>query len=229
MCYNKIKSVSNETTKEKTVIIKNLFLFNGLSDNDKENIISSLSEIKSFKKGEIIYAAESFSNALGILIKGSAFAVTNNGNKVLMNRFEQGKCFGAAAVFGADNTYSSTVTADTDCTVLFIPEKQLKDIFAKYPVTALNYIKFLSGKIRFLNSKLSMLSCSSAEDTVLTYFSSVADSFGIAKIPKNMTQLSKMLGLGRATLYRCLDSLQEQGYILKENNYVKVIKNEKNS
>ena len=72
-----------------------------------------------------------------------------------------------------------------------------------------------------------MLSCINAEDTVLKYFVSVADSTGRAEIPKNMTKLSKMLGLGRATLYRCFDSLEKGGYIIRENNYVKVIKNEK--
>ena len=44
---------------------------------------------------------------------------------------------------------------------------------------------------------------------------------------KSMTLLASGLGLGRATLYRSLDTLQEKGIILRENNIVKVIKNEK--
>ena len=209
--------------------LKEIFLFQGIENGEKEKIITEFSEIKSFKKGEIIYSAENFSNALGVLLSGKAFAVTNNHNKVLMNRFEEGTCFGAAAVFGADSSYSSTVLAETDCKVQLISEDELKAIFSKFPVTALNYIKFLSNKIRFLNKKLSMLSCISAEDTVFKYFVSAADDTGIAEIPQNMTKFSKMLGLGRATLYRCFDSLEKNGYIIRENNFVKVIKNEKNS
>ena len=41
--------------------------------------------------------------------------------------------------------------------------------------------------------------------------------------------LAKMLGMGRATLYRALDSLEAEGYIIKQNNLIKVIENEKNS
>ena len=44
-----------------------------------------------------------------------------------------------------------------------------------------------------------------------------------------MTLLAKTLGLGRATLYRSLDNLERDGIILRENNNIKVIKNEKNS
>lgn len=204
--------------------LKEIFLFQGLENKDTEKIISEFSKVQSFKKGEVIYSADNFSNALGVLISGKAFAVTNNQNKVLMNRFEDGTCFGAAAVFGADASYASTIVAQTDCKVQFIEEEELKKIFSRYPATALNYIKFLSNKIRFLNKKLSMLSCMNAEDTVFKYFVSVADSSGEALIPKNMTEFSKMLGLGRATLYRCLDTLEKRGYIIRENNYVKVIK-----
>jgi len=207
--------------------LENLFLFDGLNSNEKKKIISNLSKPCEFKKDEIIYTAKSFSKAIGILVCGKAFAVTNNGNRVLMNNFEEGTCFGAAAVFGTDDTYASTVTARTAATVLFITEAELSDMFSLYPITALNYIKFLSEKIRFLNSKLSMLSCSNAEDTVFRYLNSAKDSLGITTIPKSMTQLAKMLGLGRATLYRCLDTLEKQGYILRENNSIKVIKNEK--
>jgi predicted transcriptional regulator len=81
--------------------------------------------------------------------------------------------------------------------------------------------------VRFLNKKLSVLSCSNAEDTVLKYLSSVTDGENYALIPKNMTLLSKMLGIGRATLYRTLDNLETSGRILRENNKIKVINNEK--
>ena len=108
-------------------------------------------------------------------------------------------------------------------------EEILKYIFEKYPKTSLNYITFLTEKVRFLNKKLNLLSCQSAEETVYSYLSNISDSEGDAKIPVSMTLLSKMLGLGRATLYRCFDALEKEGKITRENNSIKVIKNEKNS
>lgn len=133
-------------------------------------------------------------------------------------------CFGAAAVFGGDKTYVSTITAKSDCSILFITETQLKSIFESYPITAVNYITFLSDRVRFLNNKLCVISCMSAEDTVLTYLLNSCDSDGYANIPKNMTLFAKTLGLSRASLYRVLDNLEKSGNILKENKNIKVIK-----
>ena len=209
--------------------LNDLFLFSGLEDGDKDNIISSLSTPKNFKKGETIYSESVFPDAIGIVLKGEAFAVTNNQNRLYMNKFTVGTTFGAAAVFSESDNFVSTVTAKTDVTILFITENQLKEMFLKYPVTSLNYISFLSKKIHFLNQKVGLLSNQSAEDTVLNYLTSIADSNLTAQLPNNMTLLSKTLGISRASLYRCLDSLENNGFIIKEKNKVKVIKNEKNS
>ncbi len=205
----------------------NLFIFDGLSEQDTAQISALFPEPQRYKKGEVIYSGETFKNALGFVVKGTAVAVSNNDNKVYLKSFDQNMCFGAAALFGGKDTYVSTITAKTDIEILFIPEEQLKEIFTKYPKTAINYIAFLSDKVRFLNTKLRVISCMSAEDTVLTYLSNVTDSDGYANIPKNMTIFAKMLGLSRASLYRALDILENNGSILKENNKFKVIKNEK--
>lgn len=209
--------------------LSNIFLFCGLTDSQKEKIISNLNKPIKFKKGECIYSKEKFPNAIGYILKGEAYAVANNQNSLYMKNFVKGDCFGAAAVFSNDENFVSSITAKTDLTVLFISEKELEKIFLEYPLTSLNYIKFLSDKIRFLNKRLGLLSSGKAEDTILNYLKAASDEEGIAQIPDNMTRLSKTLGISRASLYRCLDALESGGFILKEKNIIKVIKNEKNS
>ncbi len=204
-----------------------LFLFKNLKEIEIEKIIAQLPKPLKFKKGEIIYSADTFKNAIGFILKGTAFAVSNNENKIYLKMFNENMCFGAAAVFGGTENYVSTITAKTDCEILFITEKTLEKIFTNHPKCAINYIAFLSDKVRFLNTKLRVISCVSAEDTILTYLSSVDSANGYANIPENMSLFAKMLGLSRATLYRALDILEKNGSILKENNKIKVIKNEK--
>lgn len=203
---------------------ENIFLLNGLSEKEKKEITSCFAEAVSFKKGEIIYSEDVYPNAIGYVLCGKAAAVTNNGNNIHMRTFEAGTCFGVAAIFGGDSHYVSTITAKTDIKILFITEDELKSIFLKYPKTATNYIEFLSNKIRFLNTKLSVISCNNADDTVLKYLSTVCDSEGNATTFKSMTLLAKTLGLSRATLYRSLESLEKNGIILRENNIIRVIK-----
>ena len=205
-------------------VFDNLFLLEGLPDNDKEKIISLFDKPILFKKGELIYSSDNFVRAIAVIVKGKAKAVTNNERQLVMKELPSGSCFGAAAVFGHNNSYVSSVTAETDTEICFIKESVLTEIFKKYPQTAVNYITFLSDIIRFLNNKLSVISCPDAEDTVLKYLSSSSDSDGYAVIPVSMTMLAKMLGLGRASLYRSLDALEQSGNIIRENNKIKVIK-----
>lgn len=222
ICYNKEKSVSYDTHLE-WVSIKNLFLLDGLSDNEKDIIIQKFEKPVLFKKGEIIYSEETFPNAIGVVISGKAAAVTNNSDTVYMKSFVAGSVFGVAAVFGNEEPYISTIIAKTDMEILFISESLLKEIFITTPLTSINYISFLTDRIRFLNKKLNMISCSSAEDTVYKYLCGIKDSENNVKIPVNMTLLSKMLGMGRATLYRSFDTLEKNGKITRENNIIKVI------
>lgn len=208
--------------------VKDLFLLDGLSQEDKEKIISYLAPPIKFSKYEVIYSADDFTTSLGLICKGKAFAVTNNGQGAFMKSFCSGEVFGAAAIFGNGQKYVSSVIAKTDIEVLFIEEEILRKIFLLYPKTAINYITFLSDKVRFLNKKLSLLSSPNAEDTLLNYLNSVKDNDGYAYIPENMTIFSKMLGIGRATLYRSFEKLEKSGKIKRENNIVKVINYEKN-
>ena len=127
-----------------------------------------------------------------------------------------------AAEEAAVLTVVGAVSAAEDAEICFITEETLVSLFEKHPVTAVNYIAFLSDRIRFLNKKLSVISCSDAENTVLKYLTLSADDNGYAVIPVSMTELAKMLGLGRASLYRSLDVLEKRGSIIRENNKIKV-------
>lgn len=208
-------------------VYESLFLLDGLENSEKQEIISSFPKPVKFEKDELICSSEAFSYALVLIVSGSAFAVTNNANKVVMKKFSPGMCFGAAALFGGGGKYVSTVAAEQTSEIVFLTEERLTELFKSYPKTAINYISFLSDKIRFLNEKISVITCQSAEDTVYQYLLCAKNNDGYAVLPQSMTMLAKMLGLGRASLYRSLDKLEQSGYIRRENNEIKVIKNEK--
>ena len=218
-----MKSVSFETNLEVNFLkYKDLFLLEGLTPEEREKIISLFSPEKKFLKGETIYSPKSFQKAIGYIVSGSAVAVTDNQPKVVMKSFSAGMCFGAAALFGGERNYVSEITANEETCVLFIDEGQLISFFELCPKTAVNYINFLSDKIRFLNRKLKIISCGSAQDSLLKYLADRADEEGKVFLPKNMSMLAKMLGIGRASLYRCLDSLEKEGKIERNKNCIRV-------
>ncbi len=204
-------------------MINNIFLLQGLSDSQKKEVISFFDEPVTFNKGDTIYSADTYKKAIGFIIEGNASATSDNPQGLFKKSFTAGNVFGAAAIFGHQGAYISKIVAETKATVLFIDEATLLKIFNLFPQASLNYISFLSDKIRFLNQKLNMISCTNAEDTVYKYLIDNMDSDNTVNLPVSMTLLAKMLGLGRATLYRSFDALTEKGKIKRENNKYKVI------
>ena len=205
----------------------NFFLLNNLEETEKTEIVLNFSSPVTFKKGETVYSNTNFKAAIGYIIKGTATAVSDNKNRAHLKTFSKGMSFGAAALFGGNDCYISEITAKTDLEVLFITEAELTALFEKYPKTAINYITFLSERVRFLNKKLNVVSSSGTENTVFKHLTSLVDQNGEIKEFKNMSLVSKTLGISRASLYRALSELENNGYIIKKNNYIKVIHYEK--
>ena len=117
--------------------------------------------------------------------------------------------FGAAALFGKDSGYVSTVISKTASDVLFVSESKVKELITSDSQVALAYISFLSDRIRFLNRKISAFTAKNADSAVATaMLEERSQSFEL-----NVSRLSKKLGIGRTSVYRSLESLENLGAI----------------
>ena len=192
-----------------------LFLFDGVADEQVRKMLAMLDEPEVFEKGDVIYGGERC-GAIGVLLSGGGECVAKSGG-VLMKVFEAGDVFGAASVFGGGA--ASRITATTRSTAQFIDRETLLTWFARVPQTSVNYIRFLSEKVRFLNRKIALLTMDSAQARLMEYLTSRADEAGMVQV-SNMTQLAKTLGVGRTSLYRSLDALCEAGWIARENHQI---------
>ncbi len=199
--------------------LENWFLLNNLSESDKTEIIDSFAEPKSYKKGEVIYSGRSFDRALGVLLNGFAAAHSDN---VLKKSFIAGDTFGAAALFGNKKPYISEIVAKSDCTIQFVDEKTLRELLKKYPEISVNYISFLSDRVRLLNEKISLFTCKGASMKLYRFLIDNADENNVIKIA-NMTSLARLTSIGRTTLYRALDELT-QGGMIERNGSTIIIK-----
>lgn len=206
---------------DKTVeILQNVFLFKGI-----ENVLegAELPAPVCFKKGELIYSETEFRRALGILISGKAKATPAGNSETVLNTFLPGAVFGAAAVFSPEEEYVSRISAASDCKVLFFNEDALSRLFAAYPEAAVNYISFLSRRIRFLNGKLSLFTKNDAEGRVYEFLAKNCDDSGTVTYSGSMALLARNLGVGRTSLYRALESLEHKKMIVREDGKIKVL------
>lgn len=138
---------------------------------------------------------------------------------MLLSYFTRGSVFGAAALFGDNKEYISRIQAVSDCTVQFIEQERLAEIFKLDEQVAVNYISFLSSKIRFLNGKLSVMMQEGAQGKLYAYLYKLGDEGYSGK----MTQLAKNLCIGRTSLYRSLENLEQNNLIVRKDGKIKVI------
>lgn len=208
-----------ELTKSQSQVLGSCFLFKALDQKEKAEVFEKL-DIKSFQRGEPIYTQHHFQKSLGIVLEGEAAVKKDNGT--LLNLLKPGSCFGAAALFAPAEEYVTSILAHKACKVVFISGEELAQLFGKYPDMALDYIAFLSGRIQFLNQKIDSFTTPSAEEAVWQWIQTHADDSGRAVAAGGFARLARELSIGRATLYRCLTQLEQEGRIAKDGAQIMI-------
>lgn len=200
-------------------VLEKSLLFEKLNKRELQKIVvDNRSSFVKYSPGESIYNDKSFKKALGAVISGSVSVYrTGNGSRVLLNKIEPTGIFGAASLFGADGPYVTEITAITESEIFFIPAELCEEIICENSVFALAYITFLSDRIRFLNRRISELSASGTERKFAKYLLDCKENPS-----PNMKQLASFLGIGRASLYRLIDSFSESGLIEKNGKILTI-------
>lgn len=199
-------------------------LFHGISSEEILALLESpKTATQSFKSGEIIYSPETTEKKLGIFLSGNAtvHSVDSN-NGVLLRSFSKNDAFGLATLFGSRSRYVSIITAKKPSRILFFDAEDIRALVMSNQTFSANYIRCLSDKICYLNTKISCFTAGSPERK-LAYFLCTqcpANSFSL-NISANA--LSEMLNIGRASLYRVFDKFTKEGFIKKEGKTITLL------
>ena len=156
------------------------------------------------------------------MLHGRAEAAADHRDQAVLAAFGPGGTFGAAALFGGRG-YVSRVRAVTECAVLFLPEALLRQWFGRWPGMAAAYIAFLSGRVRFLNEKIALFTEDSARQRVYRWLCANCGEKGSLPKGLSMTKLAAGLSMGRTSLYRALEELENAGLIVRDGKRIEVI------
>lgn len=196
---------------EQTQKLLGTSLFADCKADDIDTFIKSL-EIVCFSQNERIFTPYNFKRSLAIILNGDVTVKNTAG--VLLNTLSSGDCFGAAGLFQNNDDYVSILTASSSGELVFITKEMLTLLFSIEPQIAINYISFLSGRIDFLTRKIQRFTAPSAEIKLAIEILGTAQN-DIREIPNGYAELAKSLNMGRASLYRALDLLEEKNTIEK--------------
>lgn len=198
---------------------RDLFLLADCPEAEKSRLLADCPPLEVFEKGAVIYAPDRYVRALGVFLSGEGAALSG---QTVKRTFAEGDLFGAAALFGGDSTYISTIVARTECRIQFIPESVLAGWMEKHPAMAMRYIAFLSEKLRFLNRRIAQYTDTDAAARLYRFLCDNADRAGCLSV-KNMSLLASETGMGRTSLYRALAQLEEEQKIRRDKDAVTVL------
>ena len=154
-----------------------LFLLKGLTREELELCQQLVqTEEKTYCKGDTIYTPQTAKRALAMVMEGHVRVLHGH---VPTNDLVEGDVFGAAALFGTNEDYPSTIVAGSDCRVMYIPQETVVAWMKQVPQVAENYIGFLSDRIRFLNRRLATLTAGQADGLTLQRVKILLDVGGI--------------------------------------------------
>ncbi len=201
-------------------------LFSGLSAAEERRIAAAMNEPVCYAPGATVYGNDSFRRAVGFILSGSVavHAAGTGPRTLMMNRLRAGDMFGVAALFDTDDTYVTQITAEEETRIAFLSQETMSVLLAAIPHLAENYIRFLSGRIRFLNRKLAIVTTGHAENRLYQYLSAHQNEDGTVQLPPSMVELAHTLNIGRSSLYRAVDALLNAGVLLREGHTYRLIK-----
>lgn len=182
-----------------------------------------------YEGGDIIYDCDIPFKSIspGIMLSGRANVFsTDREREVCLSVLEKGSIFGIAGIFNETDDFISTIICKKACTVAFIAPEAFIGLLENNREFLLGYIRFLNNRISFLNRKIRQFTAGSAERK-LAFFLEASAVENEIRLPYSISRIAEMLDIGRASLYRAIDTLSENGIIEKDGKVITIKDREK--
>lgn len=210
--------MTKSTTNRALEILKKTRIFKDADEKILTNVLNEYGKSVSYLKNDIVFSKDTYSPVICIIIKGEARV---SKGETVISHLQNGEIFGAAFLYNQNYEFENTVTALTPLKVVIIEKSGIDKLIQNDSSVSFNYITYLSERIGFLNSKIEGYTKSSAEEKLLLYLQKNSDNVdGKCEISVSMTELSKVLHISRASLYRVIEALENQDKICRDGKKI---------
>ena len=107
-----------------------------------------------------------------------------------------------------------------DCKVLFLEHDAVRTLLGKDAAFLDAYLAFLADRVQFLNQKIRCFTAGSVERRLALWLAENAQNGPITA--SSLTGLAEILNVGRASLYRALEKLENDGLILRNGRELQI-------
>lgn len=212
--------MTKSTLNSSLNFLKKTRIFKDADEKILTSVLNTYGKSVSYSKNDIVFSKETYSPVLCLIIKGEARV---SKGETVISHLKDGEIFGAAFLYNQSYEFENTVTAITPLKVVIIEKSGVDELIKCDSSISFNYISYLSERIGFLNSKIEGYTKPSAEEKLMLYLQKNADiNNGKCEISVSMTELSHVLQISRASLYRVIETLEQQGKICRNGKKIYV-------
>ena len=201
--------------------LEKTFLFRGVGDGELERLLKQHPpKTVSYKRGDRVYSSTD-ERLVGFIVSGECEIrrIKADGSKVVLNVLGDRGSFGILSVFSKEE-FPTQIFALRKSEILYFSDEQIKTFVNDNLQIATNLIDFLAGRINFLNKKIATFSGTRVEDRLSAFLLCQAAEHDCLAFPFNCQKTAEEINAGRASVYRALASLEENGLITIDNKKI---------
>ena len=186
-----------------------------------KNVEQDLYSTVSLHKEETLFREGDLCEEIGIITQGEIAIISylEDGSEIIYNRLGRGGIFGNNLVFSTEPYYKGNIIAQTDTSITLIKKQDLLHLLETNKEFMLEYMKILSDQGKQLNTRIRLLSMSSAEEKLFYYMHEHKRRITVSSI----SDLARDLFLTRETLSRLLSRLSEEKRILRDGKDIRLL------
>ena len=204
---------------------KNVPLFKSLN-HDEMMEIASITEPRTFKKGEVIYGEGDTGGKLYILHTGGVkiSRLSADGKEQFIRAIGPGEFMGELSLFSS-LPFTDDAAALENSTMCFIDGEKLKLLMSKYISIAFKVMDELSKRLERAENLIKEISLNSVEERLARALLDVSGGGREIVLPMSKGDFASQLGMSQETLSRKLSSFQEEGLISLKGHKRIIIEN----
>jgi CRP/FNR family transcriptional regulator, dissimilatory nitrate respiration regulator len=202
-------------------------VFKGISENEIKILFDQIHyKVNEFNRGEIIFMAGEPLKHLHIVISGSVKGemIDFSGKTIKIEDVEAPRPLAAAFLFGKNNFFPVTVTANSVVKVLSVPVGGFLKMLQSNTRILINYLNSISSRSQFLSQKIHFLSFKTIKEKVAHFLlQNAGANLHSVELKTTQQHLAELFGVARPSLARVLGEMQNEKLIRIERKTVTLL------
>ena len=202
-------------------------IFRGISPDDLQALFSQIHfQVKTYQKNSLIVSTGEICDRLLIIQHGSVKAEMNDysGKTIKIEDLTAPQPLASAFLFGNQNQFPVTVSANTDVEMVLIPKPEFVKLLQLNALILNNYLNTISTRAQFLSQRLKFLSFKTIKQKIAHFLLEKAgDRLQSVEVHQTQGQLAEMFGVTRPSLARTLGEMCQEGLIQTDRRCIRIL------